>query len=52
VRLILAQPGRSRRQTILALLDRRPQYADGKAVRKAVEAAFGSGRRSQARTTS
>ena len=46
VRLILAQPSLSRRQTILALIDRRPEYADGQAVRKAVEAAFASRRQS------
>ena len=46
VRLILQQPSLKRRQAILAAIDRRPNYADGQAVRKAVQAAFGSRRRS------
>ena len=49
VRLILQQPSLSRRQAILAAIDRRPGYAGGAAVRKAVEAAFGSRRRSPAK---
>ena len=47
VRLILSQPSLSRRQAILAAIDRRRSYADGQAVRKAVEAAFASRRRSR-----
>jgi len=49
VRLILSQPSKSRRQAILAVIDRRPGYAGGQAVRKAVEAAFASRRRSPAK---
>ena len=47
VRLVLSQPSLSRRRAILALIDRRPQYANGEAVRKAVEAAFASRRQSR-----
>ena len=47
VRLILSQPSLSRRQAILAAIDRRRSYADGQAVRKAVEAAFALKRRSR-----
>jgi hypothetical protein len=52
VRLILQQPSLSRRQAILEAIDRRRSYADGQAVRKAVEAAFGSARRSPTKTRS
>jgi hypothetical protein len=42
VRLILSQPSRDRRTTILALLDRRPEYASSQAVKAAVELAYAS----------
>jgi len=47
VRLVMAQPSLSRRQAILTLIDRRPSYADGQVVRKAVERAFASRRRNR-----
>jgi hypothetical protein len=49
VRLILSQPSRDRRATILALLDRREQYASSKAVKAAVEAAYASRNRNHPR---
>jgi hypothetical protein len=49
VRLILSQPSRDRRATILALLDRRPQYASSKAVKAAVELAYASRSRNHPR---
>jgi hypothetical protein len=52
VRLILAQPSRDRRATILALLDRRPQYASSKAVKAAVEAVYASHNPSRQRPSS
>jgi hypothetical protein len=49
VRLILAQPSRDRRATILALLDRREQYASSQAVKAAVELAYASRSRNHPR---
>jgi hypothetical protein len=43
-RLVLAQPTLSRRQTALALIARRSQYADVAQVKAAVQAAFDSRR--------
>jgi hypothetical protein len=42
VRLILAQPSRSRRAAILAAIRRRGHYASVKAVKAAVEAVYAS----------
>jgi hypothetical protein len=42
VRLILAQPSRSRRAAILAAIGRRDHYASVKAVKAAVEAVYAS----------
>ena len=44
-RLVLEQPTLSRRQTALALIARRPHYADVAKVKAAVQSVFDSKRR-------